>query len=108
MSRDAEARTSAMESRGGPFSPDVQTRRALRARDKLRPAGDESAARSAARGDRDLGEPSRARRRWAYSTDWVIHKQAKSRIEQDHEQHPDFTLILPLRRSVCGRVPLCR
>jgi hypothetical protein len=61
MSRDAEARTSAMESRGGPFSPDVQTRRALRARDKLRPAGDESAARSAARGDRDLDEPSRAK-----------------------------------------------
>jgi hypothetical protein len=27
MSREADARTSAMESRDGPFSPDVQTRR---------------------------------------------------------------------------------
>jgi hypothetical protein len=35
MSRDADARTSAMESRDGPFSPDVQTRRTWRARDNF-------------------------------------------------------------------------
>jgi hypothetical protein len=60
--------------------------------------------RSAPCGDHDLGEPSRARRRWANGTDRVIHKRDEaprvmywtadpvpsnetgSRIEQDHEQ----------------------
>jgi hypothetical protein len=66
MSRDADARTSAMESRDGPFSPDVQTRRAWRARDSFGTTlADGSAARSAPCGDHHLGEPSRARRRWA-------------------------------------------
>src|SRR4029077_2913859 len=45
---------------------------------------DESAARSAPCGDHDLGEPSRARRRWAYWRQRVVHK----RDEEPHRAEP--------------------
>ena len=37
-----------------------------------------------------------------------LHKRDESRIEQDHEQHPPYALILPRGAASAGRVPLYR
>jgi hypothetical protein len=37
-----------------------------------------------------------------------LHKRDEERIEQDHEQHPPYALILPRGAASAGRVPLYR